>query len=258
MSLPSAPAVRRAFDRAASTYDAAAQVQRVTIDSLLAVLPPMQARAIADVGCGTGLAFAGLRQRFPDAHIDCIDFAPDMLVRAPGDANSRKTVADAANLPLADTSLDLVFSSLTYQWCDLPAVLKEARRVLRPNGLLVFSTLLQGTFRELDLVFSGLDAYRHTLPLLSSAQVDSIVTAEHWSVQHRACIHRQTHHASLKAVLQSIRATGANEVGAQRRPGLLGKTSWQTMNQRYATLADRVGDLPLSYEVLEIVMGRTR
>ncbi len=69
---------------------------------------------------------------------------------------------DAERLPLRDGSCDLLFSSLAIQWCaDLPAVLAEARRVLRPGGVLAFSSLCVGTLGELRDSWRVVDGFVH-------------------------------------------------------------------------------------------------
>ena len=51
--------------------------------------------------------------------------------------------ADAQALPIADASIDLVYSNLCLQWCEDPGLaLDEFRRVLRPGGMLLFSFLV--------------------------------------------------------------------------------------------------------------------
>ena len=58
--------------------------------------------------------------------------------------------ADAESLPLRDATIDLVFSSLMLQWChDLDAVFSGIRQVMRPGGLLLFSSLGPDTLMEL-------------------------------------------------------------------------------------------------------------
>lgn len=252
------PRVRRAFDRAANSYAAAAGVQRATLDALVEALPPdlgQPAPRILDVGCGTGLAFGPLLRRYPDARLVGVDFAEAML-RASDRHDVQKTGADAVRLPFRDACADLVFSSMTWQWCPLPAVLAEARRVLRPGGTLAFTTLTAGTFDELAHAFAGIDGHPHTLALLERAAVlDAVVAAGFGRVGHRATT-RVARYPDVRTALGAIRATGASEVGGRRRPGLLGKTAWRTIEARYRERADAAGRLPLSYEVLEVVAAR--
>ncbi len=66
------------------------------------------------------------------------------------DHNVRYVVADAESLPFEDASFDYVFSSLALQWCiDLSYPLREIRRILTANGKGCFSTLVDGSLREL-------------------------------------------------------------------------------------------------------------
>lgn len=249
--------VRRAFARAAASYDGAATVQRAVIAALLDRLPPQAGcRRVLDIGCGTGGAFAGLRQHFPAAELIGIDFASPMLARAPALPGAQKIAAVATALPFRDASADLVFSSLTYQWCALGAALAEARRVLRPGGRIAFSTLGPATYRELRAAFAGLDEAPHVLPMLAPAAIEQAARAAGF-VGLR--IGRETRIATfpdVPALFASIRQTGASEVAgadqapASRRRGLFGKAAWATVNRRLLALADERGQLPLTYDVV--------
>src|SRR5438477_8777387 len=76
--------VRRAFERAAETYDSAAVLQR-EIGQRMAerlALVKLQPQTILDAGCGTGGALAELRTRFPSASIVGLDIALAMLAVA--------------------------------------------------------------------------------------------------------------------------------------------------------------------------------
>ncbi|MFF9480935.1 class I SAM-dependent methyltransferase [Streptomyces sp. NPDC014733] len=90
---------------------------------------------VADVGAGTGIATALLRER--GAEVIAVEPGAAMaaelrralpevpLVRGDGNA-----------LPLADASCDLVTYAQSWQWTDTARSVPEARRVVRPGGAL--------------------------------------------------------------------------------------------------------------------------
>ncbi len=140
-------------------YDAAAVLQREVSERLLERLDltTVAPRRVLDVGCGTGRPTRHLLARYPGAELLGVDLAPNMLKvagrrawYAPWQKRARFVCADAAALPFADTSFDILYASLVLQWCeDLDATLLEWRRLLKPHGLLLFSTLGPDTLKEL-------------------------------------------------------------------------------------------------------------
>lgn len=101
---------------------------------------------LLDLGCGPGESTFALAECFPDAEVVGIDFAAAMIERAErrharhhATRNAvRFEVADATALPFDDASFDLVIGhSFLYLVPDRAGVLREAERVLRPNGLML-------------------------------------------------------------------------------------------------------------------------
>ena len=164
--------LRLAFDRAATRYDAVAVLQREVGDRILERLDYIKAspQRVLDVGSGTGYCTRHLLGRYPKSRIEAFDISHLMLQYA-RQQNSiwqrlRKRVGytngDAEQLPYADASMDLVFSNLTLQWCpDLDAVFSEFRRVLRPGGLLMFTSFGPDTLKELRTAWAEADEYIH-------------------------------------------------------------------------------------------------
>src|SRR5450432_4898647 len=76
--------VRRGFERAAATYDAAAVLQREVGQRMAERLGfvRMQPATILDAGCGTGVALSELRARYPEARLVGLDLALNMALAA--------------------------------------------------------------------------------------------------------------------------------------------------------------------------------
>ena len=103
--------------------------------ALLPWIEPLAPCRAIDVGCGTG------RWTFRLSAIG-IDASPGMLAiaaRKPG-LRDRLVVGDAANLPVASASADLVLCALTFGHVrDQASAMREFARILRPGGVLLIS-----------------------------------------------------------------------------------------------------------------------
>ncbi|MBL8396863.1 MAG: malonyl-ACP O-methyltransferase BioC [Candidatus Accumulibacter sp.] len=241
--------VRDSFDRAAASYDSAASLQRWVCEDLLSGFQPAVApEQLLDAGCGTGHGLRLLRRRWPRTRLIAVDFAPAMLQLARADADGL-IVADIEALPCAAACFDAWLSSLTIQWCDAAQSFREAARVLRPGGHLAVSTLGPHTFGELRDAFSVIDDYRHTW---SFNEPETIVSALRDAGFVGIDLQRQTrsvHYPDLKALLNAIKAIGANSVGEGARNSLFGKRAWREVQNAYERFRTPQG-LPARYDVL--------
>lgn len=241
--------VRESFDRASVTYDAAAIVQRRVCERLRDELSvPCAPARILDAGCGTGYGAGLLRARWPASTIAGVDFAPAMLEIA-RHATDVCLSADMEQLPFADHSFDLWWSSLAIQWCDNDKVFQEAARVLRAGGQLALSTLGPETFSELRAAFAGVDAHRHTLAFSAPEAVRAALSRAGFAnirvlrERHAVC------YPDLKSLLRSVKDIGAHTVGEGARAGMLGRGAWQQVQAAYEVHRTPQG-LPASYDVL--------
>jgi malonyl-CoA O-methyltransferase len=163
-SPPDRPTIRRQFDLLAAGYDRHAALEQEVCRRMLercefSRRPPQR---ILDLGCATGGAAVALKRLFRQAEVIGVDVAPSMLAalrRRSGLLRPLRGVcADIAALPFAAGSVDLLFANLVNHWSPDPAaVLDEYRRVLRPDGLLLFTAFGPDTFRELRQAWSAVD-----------------------------------------------------------------------------------------------------
>ncbi|MFC4335770.1 class I SAM-dependent methyltransferase [Salininema proteolyticum] len=108
--------------------------------------------AVADIGCGNGRYTESLRERFPAAEVTAVDLSPGILA----DLDGPKVVADAQDLPFADESLDAVLAMhMLYHVPDVDRALREFSRVLRPDGVLLASTIGTDHLEEIWELFSA-------------------------------------------------------------------------------------------------------
>ncbi len=111
---------------------------------------------IVDLGCGPGDLVVALASRLHDARITGLDLSPSMLLwasrHATTDGRLRFVVGDAANLPFATASVDLVVSTLSlHHWTEPADVFAEIARVLRPDGVALIYDLGLLTFGPADM-----------------------------------------------------------------------------------------------------------
>ena len=263
--------VRRAFSRSAAGYDAVAQLQRLAearlIESLDYLDDPALQRAppqrVLDLGSGTGHASAALQKRWPKAEILSLDLALPMLRQARVAAKpasrwlsnpfARAPVpicADARRLPLADGSVDVVFSNLCLQWVeDLDAVLNGFRRVLKSQGLLLFSTFGPETLWELRDAFAQADDAPHVSPFVDTAGIgDALVNAGFFQpVVDRD--EETTLYPDLPALMQELRTLGATNALASRRHTLTGRGRFAAAAAAYEPHRVEAG-LPATWEII--------
>ena len=247
---------RTAFSRAAAHYDEVAELQREIARRMIERLDYIrhQPEVVLDVGAGTGEATLALARHYKKARVVALDFALPMLQQARKRSRWLRrplcVCGDAERLPLADQSVDMIFSNAALQWCnDLPGTLREFLRVLRPNGMLLFSTFGPDTLKELRESWSAVDGNTHVSSFPDMHDVgDAMVRAglaEPVVDVDRICLS----YDDVPSLMRDLKTLGAHNVTSQRSRGLTGKGRMRAMIDAYEEL--RVENkLPASYEVV--------
>ncbi len=249
--------MRAAFERAARTYDPAADLQRQVADQLMERLDVVRLtpQCVLDVGCGTGYCTRLLASRYPQAQVIGLDLAHAMAHRARNRWHWRFwkrpdfLCGDAEQLPFVDAGIDMVLSNLALQWCQPMMVFNETRRVLRPGGLFVFTTFGPDTLRELRSAWSDVDGQPHVHSFLDLRDVGDLLLAAGFRDPvvdvERVVLHRR----SVREVLRELKLIGAHNVAQGRSRGLTGKAHFTRFQQAYEALATPQG-IPVTYEVV--------
>ncbi|WP_373389355.1 malonyl-ACP O-methyltransferase BioC [Pseudomonas alcaligenes] len=256
--LPDKRRVAESFSRAADSYDSVAALQRDVGIELLARLPlSLAPRRWLDLGCGTGHFSRVLAARYPAAEGVALDLAEGMLRHARPLGGAQHFVAgDAERLPLREAGCDLIFSSLAVQWCgDFAAVLAEARRALRPGGVLAFSSLCVGTLQELRDSWQAVDGFVHVNRFRRFADYQQLCAAsglQPLALERRAKV---LHFPDLRALTHELKALGAHNLNPGRPGGLTGRARIRALVEAYERFRQPQG-LPATYQVVYGVLQR--
>ena len=265
-------AVRRAFGRAAATYDAAAVLQREVGQRMTARLDVVKLApaALLDVGCGTGEALADFATRYPSARRVGVDLAWPMLARARerdetgssrlgrwvgklrGQQSSAPALicADACALPLPANAFDLVCSNLMLQWVnDLPRAIAELRRVSRIGGLLSFTTLGPDTLKELKHAFAGVDRHTHVSRFIDMHDIGDLLVQAGFADPVMDMEYLTLTYSDAGALMRELRALGATNATLGRPRGLMGRQRYGKVRAALEALAQD-GRIPATFEVI--------
>jgi malonyl-CoA O-methyltransferase len=223
---------------------------------------------VLDAGCGAGADLALLQKAYPAAQIIGVDAAPAMVEAAKAPAPAMRSLnqmlsrlmpakagidvlcGDFGNLPFGQNSLDLVWSNLALHWHPQPdRVFAEWRRVLRVDGLLMFSNFGPDTFRELRTAFAAMDETPHALPFVDMHDFGDQLVEAGFSTPVMDMEQITVTYDTAEALLADVRAFGGNPLATRLR-GLVGRKAWQRMLAALEAQRRPDGKLGLSFEVI--------
>ena len=248
--------VRAAFDRASAGYEAAAGLQARVSAELLGRLADFRfaPRVVLDLGAGTGRVTRELKRRYPRALVIALDIAPGMLREARRNQTLWRRFArvcgDALRLPLADASVDIVFSSLVLQWCEpIGQALAEVRRVLSPAGFFAFSTFGPDTLKELRAAWAQADGHTHVNRFIDMHDVGDALGRSGLAEPVLDADRIELAYPDTLSLMRDLKAIGAHNVTAGRPRTLTGRARLARMSAAYEAFR-RGAALPATYEVI--------
>jgi malonyl-CoA O-methyltransferase len=256
--------VRRSFEDAAETYDAAAVLQNEVCRRMLARLDYIRLApaTILDAGSGTGNAIEGLLARYPRSRIVAVDLALNMArrtrARRPGwralfDRGRPRLAAvcgDIEQLPLVHGCANMIWSNLAIQWLGDPQkAFAEMFRALTPGGLLLFSSFGPDTLKELRAAFEGVDRHTHVHRFVDMHDVGDRLIACGFADPVMDMEVVTLTYGDVKGLMRDLKAIGAHNLAPGRPTGLGGKSMLNRLGQNYEAFR-RDGKLPATFEVV--------
>lgn len=250
--------VRASFDRAANTYDAAAVLQTLVREEMFSRLDLIKVKPsnILDAGCGTGYGSFTLQKRFKIAQVFSLDLAFGMLQKTHAQQSvinkllrpKRLICADIENLPIADNSMDMVWSNLALQWCnDLDKSFTEISRLLKPDSLFMFSTFGPDTLKELRVATSNDET--HVSRFIDMHDIGDALTRNGFNAPVLDVERYTLTYDDVRSVMVDLKSIGANNATQGRGRGLAGKGFLTALAAQYEQF--RVdGKLPATFEVI--------
>ncbi len=185
-----------------------------------------------------------------------IDVEASMALLAQSDGPSH--AADDETLPFAAASVDLIVSGLAWQFVnDLPGMLAQARRALKPDGLLLAALLGGETLKELreawllaeSEILGG--ASPRVSPVADVRDVGALLQRAGFALPVADSDIFRVTYATPLALMKELQAMAASNVLVERRRvpvtrGLLMRAA-EIYSERFA-LSD--GRIPATFEVI--------
>ncbi len=228
--------VARDFSKAAENYDDFAELQRRVVDGLLPWVPAHLSKVL-DAGAGTGYA----KQEGWIA----LDVAQGMCR-----LNEGSICADMQMIPLTNSSLEAVFSSLAVQWIsDVPAFLQEAHRCVQADGCLVIATLGAKTLQSLRESFTRAGMEPPLLPFQVLETLEVQLQEAGWKIEREEVQMLETVQDNVRSLLLNLKGLGARDK-VKKLKVLRGKGWLKALEENYPSkLNNRI---KIEWEVINI------
>jgi malonyl-CoA O-methyltransferase len=147
------------------------------------------------------------------------------------------------------------------QWCnDLNAVFQEAKRVLKPGGLYVFTTFGPDTLKELRYSWQQVDEGSHVNRFIDMHDIGDALLQDGFAEPVMEAEVMTVTYQTVEDIMRDLKAIGANVTAqaagtgelmqaSSAQKGLGGKSVMQTLRESYERFRQETV-LPASYEII--------
>jgi malonyl-CoA O-methyltransferase len=272
--------LRRIFDRRAATFDEVAFLPREIAQRMRERLDFIKVAptSVLDAGCGAGEDIPALRERFPEAPVFGTDLSHGMLSRAlrhdAGDTSWRRFLpaslgkalgargprfaqADFSALPFAAGAFEFIWSNLALHWHSRPdLVFPEWQRVLKVNGLLMFSTLGPDTLKELRGAYAeieaahGIASRKHVIDFVDMHDLGDMLVEAGFEIPVMDQETLTITYKSPESLLADVRRWGAYPFERDAHDGAFARRLHKALLAALETRRRADGTIALSFEVI--------
>lgn len=196
----------------------------------------LQPESIVNLTAGQSVITAVLATHYPQAKVTTIDYMPLQL--------------QLASLPIATHSVDMVFCPMLLHWCIAPEnLMQEIQRILKPNGVLLFSVLGPDSLIELRQVLLTLSDKPY-IPVFTDMHnwgdllqnlkfKNPVVDVDYYTVYYN----------NFAQLMLNLRSQGPTYFLREMNKGLITPHQWQELEHAYEAYRDAQG-LALTLEVV--------